>query len=139
MTADFSKLWADPDTPDRERKRLLAHIIEDVTLIKMPAEGTTKIHVRFKGGKIQTLTTMSPNSSAQQVKTQPGIVELVDKLLDKHIYSEIAEPSTSKGITRADRRGVAATIPASRPCGSRISSSATACARAMTDCEIAEC
>src|SRR5450631_2769915 len=34
---------------------------------------------------------MSPQSSAQQVKTQPGIVELVDKLLDKHIYSEIAE------------------------------------------------
>ena len=51
MTADFNKLWADPDTPNRERKRLLAHIIEDVTLIKMPAEGTTKIHVRFKGGK----------------------------------------------------------------------------------------
>ena len=57
----------------------------------MPAEGTTKVHIRFKGGKIQTLTIMSPKSSAQQVKTQPGIVELVDKLLDKHIYSEIAE------------------------------------------------
>src|SRR6201998_3862686 len=97
MTVDFSKLWADPDTPDRERKRLLAHIIEDVTLIKMPAERTTKIHVRFKGGKIQTLTTMSPKSSAQQVKTQPGIVELVDKLLDKHIYSEIAELLNQQG------------------------------------------
>ncbi|MGY4183155.1 DNA invertase Pin-like site-specific DNA recombinase [Bradyrhizobium sp. USDA 4518] len=97
MTVDFKKLWADPDTPDRERKRLLAHIIEDVTLIKMPAERTTKIHVRFKGGKIQTLTTMSPKSSAQQVKTQPGIVELVDKLLDKHIYSEIAELLNQQG------------------------------------------
>lgn len=55
MTVDFNKLWVDPDTPNRERKRLLAHIIEDVTLIKMPAEGTTKVHIRFKGGKIQTL------------------------------------------------------------------------------------
>lgn len=82
MTVDFSKLWADPDTPDRERKRLLVHIIEDVTLVKMPVEGTSKIHVRFKGGKLQTLTTMSPKSSAQQVKTPSGIVELVDKLLD---------------------------------------------------------
>ncbi len=35
MTVDFNKLWADPDTPNRERKRLLAYIIEDVTLIKM--------------------------------------------------------------------------------------------------------
>jgi hypothetical protein len=97
MTVDFNKLWEDPDTPNRERKRLLAHIIEDVTLIKMPAEGTTKVHIRFKGGKIQTLTIISPKSSAQQVKTQPGIVELVDKLLDKHIYSEIAELLNQQG------------------------------------------
>lgn len=91
MTVDFNKLWADPDTPNRERKRLLAHIVEDVTLVKLPDEGTTKIHVRFKGGRIETLTIPSPKSSAQQVKTQPGTVELVDKLLDDHIYSEIAE------------------------------------------------
>ena len=91
MTADFQKLWADTDTPNRERKRLLAHIVEDVTLVKLPAERTTRVHVRFKGGKIQTLTTMSPKSSAEQIKTQPGIVELVDKLLDDHIYCEIAE------------------------------------------------
>lgn len=25
MTADFNELWKDPDTPSRERKRLLAH------------------------------------------------------------------------------------------------------------------
>ena len=30
----------------------------------------------------QTLTIMSPKTSAQQVKTQPGIVELVDKFLE---------------------------------------------------------
>jgi hypothetical protein len=81
----------------------------------MPAEGITKVHIRFKGGKIQTLTIMSPKSSAQQVKTQPGIVELVDKFLDKHIYSEIANFSTSKDIAREDQRGVAATMPASPP------------------------
>lgn len=99
MTVDFNKLWVDPDTPNRERKRLLAHIIEDVTLIKMPAEGTTKVHIRFKGGKIQTLTIMSPKTSAQQVKTQPGIVELVDRFLDKHIYSEIAELLNQQGYS----------------------------------------
>lgn len=107
MTADFKKLWTDPDTPNRERKRLLAHIIEDVTLIKLPAEGTTKLHVRFKGGKIQTLTTMSPKSSSQQIKTRPGIVEMVDKLLDDHIYSEIAELLNRQGYRpgEAARRG----------------------------------
>lgn len=97
MTVDFHKLWSDPLTPNRERKRLLAHIIEDVTLLKLPMEGTTKVHVRFKGGKNQTLTILSPRSAALQIKTQPGIVELVNRLLDDHIYSEIAELLNQQG------------------------------------------
>lgn len=97
MTVDFQKIWADPDTPNRERKRLIAHIIEDVTLVKLPAEGTTKVHVRFKGGQLQTLTISSPKSAAQQLKTQPGIIQLVDRFLDDHIYSEIAELLNQQG------------------------------------------
>ena len=98
MTTDFKKLWTEPGTANRERKRLLAYIIEDATLIKLPAERTTKIHIRFKGGKTETLTTLNPMSSAQQVKTQPKVVELVDKLLDDHIYSEIAGLLTEQGL-----------------------------------------
>lgn len=98
MTTDFKKIWADPDTLNRERKRLLAHIIEDVTLIKFAAEGTTKLHIRFKGGKTETLTTPNPKSSAQQVKTPSKIVELVDKLLDHHVYSKIADLLNEQGL-----------------------------------------
>lgn len=98
LATDFKQLWADPATPNRERKRMLAHIIEDVTLIKLTAEGTTKIHVRFKGGKTETLTTQNPKSSAQLVKTQPKIVELVDELLENHVCSEIAEILNERGF-----------------------------------------
>ena len=100
MTVDLNKLWGIRICRTVNANGCSPDIIEDVTLIKMPAEGTTKIHVRFKGGKIQTLATMSPKSSAQQVKTQPGIVELVDKLLDKYIYSEIAELLNQQGYRR---------------------------------------
>jgi DNA invertase Pin-like site-specific DNA recombinase len=98
MTADFQRLWADPSVPNRERKRLLAHIVEDATLIKFPTEGITKVHVRFKGGKTETLTTVNPKSSAQQVKTPPKIVALVDKLLDDHIYTEVADLLNEQGF-----------------------------------------
>jgi DNA invertase Pin-like site-specific DNA recombinase len=98
MTTDFKKLWNDPCTANRERKRLLAYIIEDATLIKPPMEGVTKIHVRFKGGKTETLTTLNPKSSAQQVKTPTTTVKLVDKLLDHHIYSEIADILNQQGL-----------------------------------------
>jgi DNA invertase Pin-like site-specific DNA recombinase len=98
MTTDFHKLWDDPDTANRERKRLLAYIIEDATLIKIPAEGITKIHVRFKGGRTETLTTRNPKSSAQQIKTRPEVVHLVDQLLDHHVYSEIAAILNERGL-----------------------------------------
>jgi hypothetical protein len=98
MTSDFKRLWSDPTTPNRERKRMLAHVIEDATLIKLPHEGTTKIHVRFKGGKIETFTTLNPKSSAQQIKTPPEVVSLVDRLLDDHIYSEIADILNERGL-----------------------------------------
>lgn len=97
MTSDFKQLWDDPATPNRERKRMLAYLIDDATLIKLPSEGITRIHVRFKGGKSETLTTPNPKSSAQQVKTQPEIVELVDQLLNHHIYSEIADLLNEQG------------------------------------------
>ena len=98
MTSDFEALWSDPSLPNRERKRLLAYIIEDVTLGKLAVEGTTRIHVRFKGGRTETLTTENPKSSAQQVKTQQTVIKLVDQLLDDHVYSEIADILNQKAI-----------------------------------------
>lgn len=67
-------------------------------MIKLPAEGITKIHLRFKGGKTETLTTLNPKSSGDQVRTAPRIVELVDKLLDTNIYSEIADILNVQGL-----------------------------------------
>jgi DNA invertase Pin-like site-specific DNA recombinase len=98
LATDFKKIWADPATPNRERKRMLAYLIEDATLVKMKTEGVTKIHIRFKGGKTETLTTLNPKSSAQQIKTPPKIVALVDKLLDDYIFPEIADQLNAQGF-----------------------------------------
>ena len=98
MTADFERLWSDPSTPNRERKRMLAYVIEDATLVKLSEEGTTKVHVRFRGGQTTTLTTVNPKASWQKVKTPSEIVELVDRLLDDHLYAEIAEILNARGL-----------------------------------------
>lgn len=111
MTSDFQRLWADPATPNRERKRMLAHIVEDVTLLKLPADGITQVHVRFQGGRTETLTTLNPRTSAQQITTDPKIVALVDQLLDHHMPSEIADILNERGFrpgasVRRGREGV---------------------------------
>lgn len=98
MTSDFQQLWADPATPNRERKRLLSYLVEDVTLVKLPDEGISKIHVRFRGGRTETLTATNPKSSAQQVKTPADTIALVDELLDEHTYAEIADILNDRGL-----------------------------------------
>jgi len=98
MTKDFKLLWVDTGTSSREQKRMLAHIIEDVTLVKFEEDGYTKIHVRFKGGKTETLTAKNPLSSAEQIKTAPETVKLIDNLLDDYIYAEIAETLNERGL-----------------------------------------
>jgi len=98
MTTGFKTVWTDTRTPNRERKRLLAHVIEDATLVKCPEAGTTTIHVRFKGGKTETLSVQNPKSSAQKVKTSPQVIVLVDSLLDEHTYPEIADRLNAQGF-----------------------------------------
>jgi len=66
--------------------------------VKVPHEGTTKIHVRFKGGQTATLTTVNPKASWQKVKTPSEMVELVDRLLDDHVYEEIAKILNERGL-----------------------------------------
>jgi DNA invertase Pin-like site-specific DNA recombinase len=98
MTTDFARLWSDPSTPNRERKRMLAYLVEDATLVKLPDDGTTKVHLRFRGGHTTTLTTVNPKASWEKVKTPSEIIELVDQLLDGHIYEEIAEILNARGL-----------------------------------------
>jgi hypothetical protein len=46
LAADFPALWADPATPQRERKRMIRLLIEDVTIDRTDM---IHFHVRFKG------------------------------------------------------------------------------------------
>ena len=52
LATDFPAVWSDPETPHRERKRMLALVIEDVTLIK---QRQITAAVRFRGGATTTL------------------------------------------------------------------------------------
>jgi hypothetical protein len=51
------RLWRDAVTPDRERKRMLRLIVEDVTLVKGKE---LTVHVRFQGGATRTPTLPRP-------------------------------------------------------------------------------
>ncbi len=88
LATDFPALWSDPATPQRERKRMVRLLIEDVTLTK-----TDQIHchVRFRGGQITTLTIPIPPKAWEAHQTPPDTLALLDRLLDDHTDGEVAE------------------------------------------------
>jgi len=94
LTTDFPKLWEDPKTPERERKRMARLLIEDVTLTK--SEQIT-IQVRFKGGAARTLTLPLPQPAWATWRTNPQVIAEIDRLLDDHTDSQIAALLNEKG------------------------------------------
>ena len=51
LATDFPRLWQAPSTTDRERKRIVRLLLEDVTLVKGPS---ITVHLRFRGGATRT-------------------------------------------------------------------------------------
>lgn len=95
LVQDFPAIWNDPRTPQRERKRMVALLIEDVTLIK---RNKITAHVRFRGGATTTLTLPLPLNSWQGRTTPPCVVVQVDGLLEHHPDAEVARLLNQRGL-----------------------------------------
>jgi DNA-binding transcriptional regulator YiaG len=95
LATGFPKIWCDPETPDRERKRMVRLLIEDVTLIK---RDRITVQVCLKGGATRTLKIPIPLNSWQEKLTDPEIVHEIDRLLDFYTYSQIASILNQKDL-----------------------------------------
>jgi DNA invertase Pin-like site-specific DNA recombinase len=95
LATDFPRLWRDPTTLDRERKRMARLLIDDVTLLK----GDELVaHVRFRGGASHTLRLPRPKPAADLRTLDPAIVTEVDRLLDDHTDAQIADALNAAGL-----------------------------------------
>ena len=95
LATDFPKLWNDPHTSHRDRKRMVQLLIEDVTLIRR--EQIT-LHIRFKGGATRTETLPPPQPAYKTWQTEPQIVALIDNLMNEHTPKEIAAILNGQGV-----------------------------------------
>ena len=90
LVEDFPRVWKDPRTSDRDRKRMVRLLLEDVTLLQ---DEVMTAHVRFKGGATQTMTLpLGPER-----RTAPQLIALIDELLDDHTDAEVAEQLNQRG------------------------------------------
>jgi hypothetical protein len=88
LAADVPKLWADPKTPQRERKQVVRFVIEDATVLKNDAG--LALQIRFKGGATRTLSLPAPKTAWEERQTKAEVVAEIDRLLNDHTFREIA-------------------------------------------------
>jgi hypothetical protein len=89
LATDFPRLWNDPCTASRERKRMIRLLIEDVTIQKGEQ---IRLDVRFRGGASKTLKIMLPRplSFWESHKQNPVMVAEMDRLLEDYNYADTA-------------------------------------------------
>ena len=87
LASDFPRLWNDPATPHRERKRMARLLIEDVTITK----ATRSLGVRLRGGATRQLTWVPDPHSSKIYRTSKEVVAQIDRLLDDHTDGEVAK------------------------------------------------
>ncbi len=94
LATDFPALWSNPDTPQRERKRMVRLLVDDVTLHKTDR---IHIHVRFRGGQTHSLVVAIPPKAWQLRQTHPDTLAALDRLLDTRTDAQTAEALNAAG------------------------------------------
>ena len=88
LASDFPRVWNDPQTPSREKKRMLRLMVEDVTLTR---DEMIRIQVRWKGGAATTLEISLPSSRSFKYETPAELVEQIQKAAPQHTDEQIAQ------------------------------------------------
>jgi len=87
LVSDLPRVWNDPRTPSREKKRMLRLLIEDVTVLK---DQEIRIQIRWKGGATTELHCPLPLSAPQLRRTPQDIIEIVRALAIEQTDAQIA-------------------------------------------------
>lgn len=93
LSSDLPRVWNDPRTSARDRKRMLRLLIEDVTLVK---NDKIQIHIRWKAGAVASIEQPLPLNVADQVRTPPEIVELIRTMATQRTDAQIAQALNSR-------------------------------------------
>ena len=101
LATDFPRLWRDPATSAREKKRMIRLLIVDVTLSR---KDTLHADIRFTGGATHSLDLPLPKSCIELRTTEAGIIREIDELLDTYTDAEIADLMNERGVRTATMR-----------------------------------
>jgi hypothetical protein len=107
LATDFPTIWNNPHTAQRDRKRMVRLLVDDVTLHKTDR---IHLHVRLRGGQTRSLAVAIPPTAWQARQTRPDTVTTLDRLLDTHTDAEAADALNAEGHRSGENKPFTAGI-----------------------------
>ena len=96
LATDFPGLWNNPNTSCKDKKRIVRHLIEDVTVTKA-TDRSILVQVRFRGGATETMQVDAPKSAVELFTTSRQTIDRIDALLDSYHDSGVALVLNAEG------------------------------------------
>ena len=108
LVSDLPRVWHNPRTPARDRKRMLRLLVEDVTLLR---DDVIRLSIRWRGGATRQLECPLPLSAPDLRRTPAAVVEQVRALATEQTDAQVAETLNRRWLRTGDRPALSATRP----------------------------
>lgn len=98
LAKDFPRLWNNPSTSSKDRKRILRLLIKDITIKKCDTGKKAILHIRWQGGTLETLEVLIPPPSYERWKHSDEIIARVKELALTLTDREIVKKFSNEGL-----------------------------------------
>jgi hypothetical protein len=96
LVSDFPKIWNDPETSNKEKKRIARLVLEDVTITADPSR--IVLGIRFKGGSTKVIEIPRIKHSLHMVDKEKSIASEIKSLRSLgHTYQEMVDILSERG------------------------------------------
>jgi hypothetical protein len=100
LAADLPRLWDDPDTSPKDRKRLLRTLIADITLLPIEQRGQVRIGVRWHTGATNEITVDRKGPG----RTPTTAVEIISRYGAVKTSAQLADQLNTAGLATGKGR-----------------------------------
>ncbi len=98
LSQDLPRLWHEPTTTAKDRKRMLRLLIKDITVDRAVSEGKVTLHLRWHGGCCEDIGPDLPQKAADKVRYPEEVVERV-----RELALELPDALVAKALNKEGR------------------------------------
>jgi len=96
LAENFAEVFQSESVSDKDKKRMVRYLIEDVTLSK--ADRKVQVQIRYRGQTTQSVDVDGPKQQYEKWSTDAEVIKLIDESAETHIVEEIAAMLIKRGF-----------------------------------------